>query len=155
MSIFFRGQHSSTRSGPKFIRLFYSIHLFVTNKKMPFLFPRSFSYQYRQLFFLFLNIRFHAILVVFVFQCWNPKLTLYSIDALFNALITHSFSKTLWETKKLLVTSNFFFSHNVFYSINKNVSPFINIYDIISLFVAELEKPKIGMWGEGLSFPVR
>ena len=27
----------------------------------------------------------------------------------------------------------------------KIVSPFVNIYDIISLFVAELEKPKIGM----------
>ena len=27
----------------------------------------------------------------------------------------------------------------------KIVSPFVNIYDIISLFVAELEEPKIGM----------
>ena len=27
----------------------------------------------------------------------------------------------------------------------KIVSPFVNIYDIISLFAAELEEPKIGM----------
>ena len=27
----------------------------------------------------------------------------------------------------------------------KIVSPFVNIYDIISLFAAELEQPKIGM----------
>ena len=26
-----------------------------------------------------------------------------------------------------------------------NVSPFVNIYDIISLFTAEMEEPKIGM----------
>ena len=32
----------------------------------------------------------------------------------------------------------------------KIVSPFVNIYDIISSFAAELEKPKIGMWGKEL-----
>ena len=31
------------------------------------------------------------------------------------------------------------------------VSPFVNIFDIISLFAAELEEPKIGMWGKGLT----
>ena len=31
----------------------------------------------------------------------------------------------------------------------KIVSPFVNIYDT-SLFAAELEEPKIGMWGKGL-----
>ena len=29
-------------------------------------------------------------------------------------------------------------------------SPFVNIYDIISLFAAELEEPKISMWGKEL-----
>ena len=33
----------------------------------------------------------------------------------------------------------------------KIVSPFVNIYDIISLFAAELEEPKIGMRGKGLT----
>ena len=72
-------------------------------------------------------------------------LTLYSIDTYFNTSTTDNFLKTLWEKKKLLVTSNFFFSHNVFYSIRKLYPPFVNIFDIISLFDAELEQPKIGM----------
>ena len=33
----------------------------------------------------------------------------------------------------------------------KIVSPFVNIFDIISLFAAELEEPKIGISGKGLS----
>ena len=32
----------------------------------------------------------------------------------------------------------------------KTVSPFVKIFDIISLFTAELEEPKIGIWGKGL-----
>ena len=34
----------------------------------------------------------------------------------------------------------------------KIVSPFVNIFDIISLFAAELEGPKIDMWGKGLNW---
>ena len=45
----------------------------------------------------------------------EKPLTLYSIDTHFDASTTDSFLKTLWEKKKLLVTSNFFFSHNIFY----------------------------------------
>ena len=30
------------------------------------------------------------------------------------------------------------------------VSPFVHIFDIISLFAAELEGPKICIWGKGL-----
>ena len=41
------------------------------------------------------------------------KLSLNSIDTHFNASIT-KLLKTLWEKKKLLVTSNFFFSRKVF-----------------------------------------
>ena len=33
----------------------------------------------------------------------------------------------------------------------KIVSPFVNKYDIISLFAAELEGPRIGVSGEGLN----
>ena len=32
----------------------------------------------------------------------------------------------------------------------KIVFPFVKIFDIISLFTAELEEPKIGIWGKGL-----
>ena len=31
------------------------------------------------------------------------------------------------------------------------VSPFVHIFDIISFFAAELEEPKIGIWGKGLN----
>ena len=65
------------------------------------------------------------------------------------------------ENEKLLVTSNFSFSHNVFYSDNCVpiwpyfstqiiVSPFGHIFDILSLFAAELEEPKIFVSGKGL-----
>ena len=33
----------------------------------------------------------------------------------------------------------------------KIVSPFVNIFDIISLIAAQLEEPKIGTWGNGLN----
>ena len=29
------------------------------------------------------------------------------------------------------------------------VSPFVHIFDIISIFAAELDDPKIGIWGKG------
>ena len=46
--------------------------------------------------------------------------------------------------------SNFFFSHNVFYSIKK-LYPHLSIFfGIIPLFAAELEEPKIGISGKGL-----
>ena len=32
----------------------------------------------------------------------------------------------------------------------KILSPFVNIYDIVSLFAAEFEEPKIGISGKGL-----
>ena len=32
------------------------------------------------------------------------------------------------------------------------VSPFVHIFDIISLLAAELEKPKIGISGKGLNY---
>ena len=35
----------------------------------------------------------------------------------------------------------------------KIISPYVNIYDIVSLFAAELEEPKIGMRGKGLNDP--
>ena len=33
----------------------------------------------------------------------------------------------------------------------KIVSPFVNIFDILSLFAAKFEEPKIGLSGKGLS----
>ena len=34
------------------------------------------------------------------------------------------------------------------------VSPFVHIFDIVFLFAAQLEEPKIGIWGKGLSIVV-
>ena len=34
------------------------------------------------------------------------------------------------------------------------VSPFVHIFDIISLFAAEFEEPKIGISGKGLKLPL-
>ena len=46
---------------------------------------------------------------------FNPLLHRYSFQRINNRQL----SKTLWEKKKLLVTSDFFFSHNIFYTIRK------------------------------------
>ena len=71
-------------------------------------------------------------------------LTLCSIDTHFNASTTQLL-KTLWVKKKLLVMSNFFFSHNVFYSI-RTLYPYLMTFLTSYLtFAAEMEEPKIGM----------
>ena len=88
------------------------------------------------------------------FSCWetvggiNPSLHRYSFWCINNSQLL----KTLWEKEKLLVTSNFSFSHSVFYSIRYicNCIPICHVFDIKSFFAAELEEPKIGMLGKGL-----
>ena len=71
------------------------------------------------------NIIFHHL--SFAFSCFL-SLTLHSIDVhSFKHITNRQFSKTLWEKKKLLVMSNFFFSHNVFYSIRK-LYPHLSIF---------------------------
>ena len=39
--------------------------------------------------------------------------------------------KTLWETEKLLVTSNFFFSHSVFYPLGELYAVFFNFEIVV------------------------
>ena len=78
---------------------------------------------------------------------FNPLLHRYSFRRFNNGQLL----KTLWVKKKLLVMSNFSFSHNVFKVNQITVSPFVHIFDIISLFGVESEKPKIGRSGKGLS----
>ena len=70
----------------------------------------------------------------------KSNLTLYSIDTHFDASTTDRFWKPKWEKEKLLVMSNFSFSHSfLFYQII--VSPFVHIFDIISLYAAEFKEP--------------
>ena len=56
--------------------------------------------------------------------------------------------KTLLEKEKLLLTSNFSFSNIVFPLNLTIVSPFVHIFNIISLFAAEFGELKIGLRGE-------
>ena len=37
----------------------------------------------------------------------------------------------------------------------KIVSPLVNVYDIIPLFAAEFEEPKIGILGKGLTYQIQ
>ena len=47
------------------------------------------------------------------------------------ALVFMCLLKTLWEKKKLLVTSNFFFSHNVFYLFGEPSAIFIKFEIVV------------------------
>ena len=61
-----------------------------------------------------------------------------------NASTTDSFFKTSWKEKKLPVTSNFFFSHHVFYSIRKlypHLSIFLTLYLYLLLNWKRLKLP--------------
>ena len=50
----------------------------------------------------------------------------YTNKPWFLRVCSTSLSKTLWEKEKLLVTSNFSFSHSVFYPLRKLAATFIN-----------------------------
>ena len=68
-------------------------------------------------------------------------LTLYYIDTHFKASTTDSFGKHCGERRNC----SFLLFPQCFLLNQKLVSPFVNIYDIISLFAVELEEPKIGI----------
>ena len=76
------------------------------------------------------------------------RLTLYSID-------THFHQQTTFENivgkEKIARNEQFilFLQRSLLNQIT--VSQFVHIFDIISLFAAELEEPKIGIWGKALS----
>ena len=56
--------------------------------------------------------------------------------------------KTLWEKEEIARNEQFLLFSQCFL-LNHSVSPLVNIFDIISFFNAELEKPKIGISGKG------
>ena len=75
-----------------------------------------------------------GLLIVGKRNCWVPALSyvFYPFNRFpnkpwFLRVCGAKLLKTLWEKKKLLVTSNFFFSHSVFY-------PFIEISAIFIIF---------------------
>ena len=60
-----------------------------------------------------------------------PKLIAFADDKLNNTqnirFVFHRIEKTLWEKKKMLVTSIFFFSHNVFKRFFPSVRPRLSL----------------------------
>ena len=85
----------------------------------------------------------------FWLKCWSLALTLNSIDTHCNTLTTdfwkHCGKRRIARSKQFLLFPQCFLLNQ------KLVSPFVNIYGIISLFAAELEEPKIGISGKGLT----
>ena len=55
------------------------------------------------------------------------------------------------EKEEIVRYEQFLLSPQCFLINQKIVSPFVNIFDTISLFAAELEEPKIGISGKGLN----
>ena len=84
--------------------------------------------------------------IIFYVYNINPLLHRYS----FWCINTQQLLKTLWEKDKLLVRSNFSFFPQCLLLNQITVSPFVHIFYIISLFAAELEDLKTGIWDKGL-----
>ena len=80
----------------------------------------------------------------------TQNLTLYSIDTHFEASTT-VLLKTLWEKEKLLVTISPFPTIFSTQDTQIIVSPFVHIFDIISIFAAQLKEPKTDISGKGLT----
>ena len=59
--------------------------------------------------------------------------------------------KTFREKGEIACNEQFLFFPQCFLLSQIIVSPFVHIFDIISLFAAEFEEPKIGISGEGLN----
>ena len=76
-------------------------------------------------------------------------LTLYSIDTHFDASTTEIFEDIVGKGE---FASNKQFLHfpHCFLLNQKIVSPFVHVFDTISLVAFELEEPKIGISGKGL-----
>ena len=77
-------------------------------------------------------------------------LTLYSIDTHFDTSTTDSIKKIV-EKEEIARNKQFLPFPQCFQLNQVIVSPFVHIFDITSLFAAELEEPKIGISGQGLS----
>ena len=54
------------------------------------------------------------------------------------------------EKEEIARNEQFLLFQQCFLLNQKIVSPFVNIFEIISLFATELEEPKIGISGKGL-----
>ena len=82
----------------------------------------------------------------------KPKihLTLYSIDTHFDTSTTEAFENIV-EKEEIARNEQFLLFPQCFLLYQVIVSPFVHIFDIISLFATELEEPKIGISGKWLN----
>ena len=81
----------------------------------------------------------------------KPCLILYSIDTYFIALTTDTAFENIVGKEEIARNEQFLLFPQCFLLNQKIVSPFFNVFDIISLFAAEMEEPKIGICGKGLT----
>ena len=80
---------------------------------------------------------------------WVTGLTLYSINTHFDASSIDSFENIVGKGE-IACDEQFLLFPQCFLLKQKLVSPTVLIFDIISLFTAELEEPNIGILGKGL-----
>ena len=86
-------------------------------------------------------------LLYFCFNCINP----FPNKPWFLRVCSTSLLKTLREKEKLLVTSNFSFSHNVFYPFVELSAIFIN-FEILVCKPFQFGRIKVLLFGKGLIF---
>ena len=81
-------------------------------------------------------------------EIWHEVLNLFPNKPWFLRVYSKSLLKTLWEKEKLLVTSNFSFSHSVFYQVVE-LLPFSYHLKLSSANSFSLAKSKICRMGKG------
>ena len=79
-------------------------------------------------------------------------ITLYSIDTHFDATTTLKTYQNIAGNEKIAHNEQFLLFPQCFLLSQVIVSPFVHIFDIISLFAAEMKEPKIGISGKGLMY---
>ena len=80
----------------------------------------------------------------------RKELTLYPIDTHFDALATTAFENIVGKGE-IACDVQFLLFPQCFLLNQMIISPFVHVFDIISLFAAELEEPKIGISGKELT----
>ena len=75
-----------------------------------------------------------------MYACLQEMFTLYTIDTHFDASTTDSFLNVV-GTGEIARNKQFLLFPQCFLLNQEIVSPFVNIFDIISLFAVELEEP--------------
>ena len=80
----------------------------------------------------------------------NTGLTLYSIDTHFDTSTTEAFENIVGK-EEIACNKQFLLFPQCFLVNQIIVSPLVHIFDMISLFAAELKEPKMGISGKGLT----